>query len=134
MLGASRPLGLRGLALAAFAAFGIGILVGLVSTWIDTLRYLAVAILGLALVSWVIYWASSLVGARGPQRALGRPISGTAPLTGAVLATALGLAAVGDVTAGLVLVALLSLLILTRARRQRRPRPGIADPGHPRGA
>jgi hypothetical protein len=127
----SQPLGFRGLALAALAALGIGILVGLVSNWIDSLRYVAVAALALALIGWAIYWANILLGARGRERASGRPISGSAPLTGAVLASALGLASVGDVTAGLVLIAVLALLLRTRSRRRRRSRAGLAGPGRP---
>lgn len=117
---------------AAAGAFATGTLIGLVSNWIDSLRYLVLGGLALALVSWLVYWADKL-SRRGAQHPGPRtPISGPAVASGAVLVAALGLSATGAATAALVLVGTLVAVNRFRARGRQGPRySGPAGPGGP---
>ncbi len=105
-------LGPKSLLLAAVAALALGILFGLVSSWIDSLRLVVLIGLALALLGWCLLWVDGFVKAPAQRGPLQRRPSKARILTGPVLAAAVGLAAVDDVTLGLFLV--LVLVVLSR--------------------
>lgn len=108
-----------GLLLAAVLAFVVGTTVGAVSNWVNSLGDVVLGALATALPAWLIYWAYRFYRARLGRDGERFAFAGRDALPGAVLAAALGLAATGDATASLVLVA--ALVVVVRMRTRRRP-------------
>ncbi len=108
-----------GLALAALLALIVGLLFGLVSSLVNSLRYVVLAALACALLCWLVYAVEAAGNAQRRRQGLRRTEKGARNLTGAVLATSVGLAAAGDATAGVFAVlALVAFSRITAGRRR----------------
>lgn len=114
------PLRWWGLVLVGAFSFGVGIVVGLVSVFINSHRDVFLALLALAFFVWLAYRADTLFKARAQLGGWHHLTLGTVDLAGSALAAAMGLAAAGDVTAGLLLGMAVAVLGRLRLRKRRR--------------
>lgn len=117
----NEPLAWWAFVLVGVAAFGIGVIVGLVSALINALRPLFLVVLVLVFVAWLAYRVDTLVKARARTCGSGHISLGTVDLAGCALAAAMGLAAAGAVTAGVVLAATVVALWRLQVKKARRP-------------
>lgn len=106
--------------LFAVAAFGVGIMLGLVSALINSMRPLFLVVLVLAFVAWLGYRVDTLLKARARMGGSGYLSVGTVDLAGSALAAAMGLAAAGAVTAGVVLATTVAVLGRLQVKKRRR--------------